>query len=37
MCGIAGEIATGRPANLTAVAAMTDAMITRGPDSSGMW
>jgi asparagine synthase (glutamine-hydrolysing) len=37
MCGIAGEIATGRPANLTAVAAMTDAMVTRGPDSSGMW
>ena len=27
MCGIAGEIATGRPANLTAVAAMTDAMV----------
>jgi asparagine synthase (glutamine-hydrolysing) len=37
MCGIAGEIARGRPADLTAVAAMTDAMVARGPDSSGVW
>ncbi|WP_319455450.1 MULTISPECIES: N-acetylglutaminylglutamine amidotransferase [unclassified Mycobacterium] len=37
MCGIAGEIARGRPADLTAVAAMTDTMVARGPDSSGVW
>ena len=37
MCGIAGEIAHGRPANLAAVASMTDTMVPRGPDSSGIW
>ena len=37
MCGIAGEIARGRPADLTAVAAMTDTMVPRGPDDSGVW
>ena len=37
MCGIAGEIATGRPADLAAVAAMTDCMVPRGPDSGGVW
>ena len=37
MCGIAGEIARGRSANLAAVAAMTDAMVPRGPDSDGIW
>jgi asparagine synthase (glutamine-hydrolysing) len=37
MCGIAGEIARGRPADLAAVAAMTDSMVPRGPDSSGAW
>lgn len=37
MCGIAGEVARGRPANLAAVAAMTDSMVPRGPDSSGLW
>jgi asparagine synthase (glutamine-hydrolysing) len=37
MCGIAGEIARGRPADLAAVAAMTDSMVPRGPDSSGTW
>ena len=37
MCGIAGEIARGRSANLAAVAAMTDAMVPRGPDSDGVW
>jgi asparagine synthase (glutamine-hydrolysing) len=37
MCGIAGEIARGRPANLAAVAAMTDSMVPRGPDSNGLW
>jgi len=37
MCGIAGEIARGRPADLVAIAAMTDAMAPRGPDSSGVW
>ena len=37
MCGIAGEIAHGRPANLAAVASMTETMVPRGPDSSGIW
>jgi asparagine synthase (glutamine-hydrolysing) len=37
MCGIAGEIARGRPANLAAVGAMTNNMVSRGPDSSGVW
>ena len=37
MCGIAGEIARGRPADLAAIAAMSDAMVPRGPDSSGVW
>ena len=37
MCGIAGEIARGRPAELAAVAAMTDSMVPRGPDSIGTW
>jgi asparagine synthase (glutamine-hydrolysing) len=37
MCGIAGEIAQGRPANLAAIEAMTLAMESRGPDSSGVW
>jgi asparagine synthase (glutamine-hydrolysing) len=37
MCGIAGEIAQGRPANLAAIDAMTTAMASRGPDDSGVW
>ena len=37
MCGIAGEIAQGRPADLTAIGLMTDAMVPRGPDGSGAW
>jgi asparagine synthase (glutamine-hydrolysing) len=37
MCGIAGEIAWGRGADLAAVAAMTDRLAPRGPDSSGLW
>jgi asparagine synthase (glutamine-hydrolysing) len=37
MCGIAGEIALGRPANLAAIEAMTNSMASRGPDSSGVW
>jgi asparagine synthase (glutamine-hydrolysing) len=37
MCGIAGEIALGRPANLAAIEAMTVAMTSRGPDDSGVW
>ncbi|MUL67821.1 asparagine synthase (glutamine-hydrolyzing) [Mycobacterium sp. CBMA 234] len=37
MCGIAGEIAWGRGADLAAVAAMTDSLASRGPDSSGLW
>jgi asparagine synthase (glutamine-hydrolysing) len=37
MCGIAGEIARGRPADLTAIGAMTDCMVPRGPDGGGVW
>jgi len=38
MCGISGEIRTdGRPADVAAVEAMTDAMAPRGPDGSGVW
>ncbi len=37
MCGIAGEIARGRPADLAAIGAMTDCMVPRGPDGGGAW
>ena len=37
MCGIAGEIARGRPADLAALQAMTDRLAPRGPDGSGAW
>ncbi|MGH3582511.1 MAG: N-acetylglutaminylglutamine amidotransferase, partial [Mycobacterium sp.] len=37
MCGIAGEIARGRPADLAAIRAMTDCMVPRGPDGGGAW
>ncbi|TQR84563.1 N-acetylglutaminylglutamine amidotransferase [Mycobacterium hodleri] len=37
MCGIAGEIAKGRPADLAAIGAMTDCMVPRGPDGGGAW
>ena len=37
MCGIAGEIARGRPASLAAIGAMTDCMVPRGPDGGGAW
>ena len=37
MCGIAGELTTGRPAHVAAVARMTEAMEPRGPDGVGLW
>ncbi|MGK2867489.1 MAG: N-acetylglutaminylglutamine amidotransferase [Mycobacterium sp.] len=37
MCGIAGEVARGRSADLGAVARMADSMVPRGPDSGGFW
>ena len=37
MCGIAGEIARGRPADLAAIGAMTKCMVPRGPDGGGAW
>jgi asparagine synthase (glutamine-hydrolysing) len=37
MCGIAGEIARGRPADVAAVQRMTDVLAPRGPDGVGMW
>ncbi len=37
MCGIAGEVARGRSADLSAIAKMADSMVPRGPDSGGYW
>lgn len=37
MCGIAGEIAIGRPADREAVLRMTTALRSRGPDSLGTY
>ena len=37
MCGIAGEVARGRSADLGAIAKMADSMVPRGPDSGGFW
>jgi asparagine synthase (glutamine-hydrolysing) len=38
MCGIAGEMRfDGRPADLAAVARMSERMQRRGPDGSGLW
>ncbi|PTR24002.1 asparagine synthase (glutamine-hydrolysing) [Rhodococcus sp. OK519] len=38
MCGICGEIRfDGTPPDVAAVARMTDAMVTRGPDSAGAY
>ena len=37
MCGIAGEIARERPADLAALRAMTESLAPRGPDGSGAW
>lgn len=37
MCGIAGEIARGRAADVGTIASMADTMIPRGPDSGGVW
>src|SRR3954470_2857983 len=38
MCGLCGELRfDGARADVAAVAAMTDAMATRGPDGQGLW
>ena len=38
MCGLSGEIRfDGRPADLTALAAMTDRLAPRGPDGTGLF
>ncbi|MCX2714792.1 N-acetylglutaminylglutamine amidotransferase [Mycolicibacterium sp. J2] len=37
MCGIAGEIARGRAADIGAIASMAGTMVPRGPDSGGVW
>jgi asparagine synthase (glutamine-hydrolysing) len=36
MCGICGEVRTGRDASVAALSSMTDAMRARGPDASGI-
>ena len=37
MCGFAGELARGRPADLGAVERMAATLAPRGPDGSGAW
>jgi asparagine synthase (glutamine-hydrolysing) len=37
MCGIAGEVARGRSADLAAIGKMAESMVPRGPDSGGFW
>ncbi|OYN95755.1 asparagine synthase (glutamine-hydrolysing) [Propionibacteriaceae bacterium ES.041] len=37
MCGLAGEIAFHRAADVSAVAAMTRRLAPRGPDGQGVW
>jgi asparagine synthase (glutamine-hydrolysing) len=37
MCGLAGEIRRGAPADVGAVARMTETMDDRGPDGVGVW
>ena len=38
MCGISGEIRfDGRPADMAAVARITDHLAARGPDGAGLW
>jgi len=37
MCGIAGIIGRLDELNLAALERMSDAMVHRGPDDSGMW
>ncbi|MBI5630400.1 MAG: asparagine synthase (glutamine-hydrolyzing) [Elusimicrobia bacterium] len=36
MCGIAGELSFGAPANAAALRAMADALVHRGPDDQGL-
>lgn len=37
MCGIAGEITTGAPPDVSAVVRMVAALEPRGPDGTGLW
>jgi asparagine synthase (glutamine-hydrolysing) len=37
MCGFAGELAQGRPADRDAVEGMAATMQARGPDGAGSW
>ncbi|WP_026927777.1 N-acetylglutaminylglutamine amidotransferase [Granulicoccus phenolivorans] len=37
MCGICGEIAKDRPADMGAIGAMCQTMVPRGPDAAGSW
>jgi asparagine synthase (glutamine-hydrolysing) len=37
MCGIAGELARGRPADAAAVQRMVEVLEPRGPDGAGLW
>jgi asparagine synthase (glutamine-hydrolysing) len=37
MCGIAGEIVREGPPDVEAVARITEAMLSRGPDGTGVW
>jgi asparagine synthase (glutamine-hydrolysing) len=37
VCGFAGELRRGGLADVSAVAAMTETMVPRGPDGAGLW
>jgi asparagine synthase (glutamine-hydrolysing) len=37
VCGFAGELTAGRPADAAAIARMTETMQPRGPDGVGLW
>jgi asparagine synthase (glutamine-hydrolysing) len=37
MCGLVGILTGGDPTNLTCISAMTDKIVSRGPDDQGHW
>ena len=37
MCGIAGELRFGEPADVAAVERMSQSLAPRGPDGNGVW
>lgn len=37
MCGLVGVLSSGAPANLACISAMTEKIVSRGPDDKGHW